>query len=35
MIATARERPREDGTIAIPAVLHAWGAPAEMRAGAV
>jgi seryl-tRNA synthetase len=33
MIAILENHQREDGSVAIPAVLHAWGAPAELRVG--
>ena len=34
MIAILENHQREDGSVAIPEVLHAWGAPAELRVGA-
>jgi seryl-tRNA synthetase len=34
LIALLENGQRDDGTVAVPAVLHAWGAPAELRVGA-
>jgi seryl-tRNA synthetase len=34
LIALLENGQRDDGTVAIPEVLHAWGAPAELRVGA-
>ena len=34
LIALLENGQREDGSIAVPEVLHAWGAPAELRVGA-
>ena len=34
MIALLENGQRDDGTIAVPAVLHAWGAPPVLRVGA-
>jgi seryl-tRNA synthetase len=34
MIAMLENGQREDGSIELPEVLHAWGAPAELRVGA-
>ena len=34
MIALLENGQREDGSIEVPEVLHAWGAPAELRVGA-
>ena len=34
MIALLENGQREDGSVAVPEVLHAWGAPAELRVGA-
>jgi seryl-tRNA synthetase len=34
MIAILENHQREDGSVTIPEVLHAWGAPAELRVGA-
>ena len=34
MIALLENGQREDGSVALPEVLHAWGAPAELRVGA-
>jgi seryl-tRNA synthetase len=31
LIAIIENHQRDDGSVAIPAVLHAWGAPAELR----
>jgi seryl-tRNA synthetase len=31
LIALVENHQRDDGSVAIPAVLHAWGAPAELR----
>ena len=31
LIALLENGQREDGIVAVPAVLHAWGAPAELR----
>ena len=33
MIAILENHQREDGTVAIPAVLHPWGAPPVLRVG--
>ena len=33
MIALLENHQREDGTVAIPEVLHAWGAPQTLRVG--
>ena len=33
MIALLENGQREDGSVAVPEVLHAWGAPAELRVG--
>jgi seryl-tRNA synthetase len=33
MIALVENHQRDDGSVAIPEVLHAWGAPAELRVG--
>ncbi len=33
LIALIENGQREDGSVAIPEVLHAWGAPAELRVG--
>jgi len=33
LIAIVENHQREDGSVAIPDVLHAWGAPAELRVG--
>jgi seryl-tRNA synthetase len=34
LIALLENHQRDDGTIAVPEVLHAWGAPPELRVGA-
>jgi seryl-tRNA synthetase len=34
LIALLENGARDDGSVAIPEVLHAWGAPAELRVGA-
>ena len=34
LIALLENHQRDDGSIAVPAVLHAWGAPRELRVGA-
>jgi seryl-tRNA synthetase len=34
LIALLENGQREDGSVAVPEVLHAWGAPAELRVGA-
>ena len=34
LIALLENGQRDDGTVEIPEVLHAWGAPAELRVGA-
>jgi seryl-tRNA synthetase len=34
MIALLENGQRDDGSIAVPEVLHEWGAPAELRVGA-
>ena len=34
LIALLENGQREDGAVAVPEVLHAWGAPAELRVGA-
>jgi seryl-tRNA synthetase len=34
LIALLENGQRDDGTIAVPAVLHDWGAPAQVRVGA-
>jgi seryl-tRNA synthetase len=34
LIALLENGAREDGSVAIPEVLHAWGAPGELRVGA-
>ena len=34
LIALLENGQREDGSVAVPAVLHPWGAPAELRVGA-
>ena len=34
LIAMLENGQREDGSIGVPEVLHAWGAPAELRVGA-
>jgi seryl-tRNA synthetase len=34
MIALLENHQREDGTVGVPEVLRAWGAPAELRVGA-
>jgi seryl-tRNA synthetase len=33
LIAILENHQREDGTVAAPAVLHAWGAPPVLRVG--
>jgi len=33
LIALLENGQREDGSVAVPEVLHAWGAPAELRVG--
>ena len=33
LIAVLENGQREDGTVTVPEVLHAWGAPAELRVG--
>jgi seryl-tRNA synthetase len=33
LIALLENGQRDDGTIAVPSVLHAWGAPSELRVG--
>ena len=33
LIAMIENGQRDDGSVAIPEVLHAWGAPAELRVG--
>jgi seryl-tRNA synthetase len=32
LIAIVENGQREDGSVAIPEVLHGWGAPSELRA---
>jgi seryl-tRNA synthetase len=34
LIALVENHPRDDGSVAVPEVLHAWGAPRELRVGA-
>ena len=34
LIALLENGQRDDGSVAVPEVLHAWGAPAELRVGA-
>ena len=34
LIALLENGQREDGSVEVPEVLHAWGAPAELRVGA-
>ena len=34
LIALLENGQRDDGSVAIPEVLQAWGAPAELRVGA-
>ena len=34
LIALLENGQREDGSVAVPEVLQAWGAPAELRVGA-
>ena len=34
LIALLENGQRDDGSIAVPEVLHAWGAPRELRVGA-
>ena len=34
LIALLENGQREDGSVAVPDVLQAWGAPAELRVGA-
>ena len=34
LVALLENGQREDGSIEVPGVLHAWGAPAELRVGA-
>ena len=33
LIAIIENGQRDDGSVAVPEVLHAWGAPAELRVG--
>jgi seryl-tRNA synthetase len=34
LIALVENHQRDDGSVAVPEVLHAWGAPRELRVGA-
>ena len=34
LIAMIENGQRDDGSVEVPEVLHAWGAPAELRVGA-
>jgi seryl-tRNA synthetase len=34
LIALLENGQRDDGTVAVPAVLHRWGAPSTLRVGA-